>query len=238
MLRAGNGNAGYLHGHFRRYVSVSVRVYRDAVLRYVLPGFERIEYDAEELANALYNNAPYNENEDPADTAERAHQEGVEFFQMMTPVRQTMVNLVAAGLFHHVEQQLAHIASDRLFANQPKLKDTKLADVQKWYVDQFDLDISALPSWPIINELRLLANLVKHSEIKKTTELRAIRPELFEQPICDDERFVNFQFSRPVTQPLAGEDLFVRKEHFEMYANAAERFFQEIGDFFKNHGNC
>lgn len=69
------------------------------MLRYVLPGFERIEYDAEELANALYNNAPYNENEDPADTAERAHQEGVEFFQMMTPVRQTMVNLVAAGLF-------------------------------------------------------------------------------------------------------------------------------------------
>jgi hypothetical protein len=33
-----------------------------------------------------------------------------------------------------------------------------------WYREQLNIDFEALPSWEVINEMRLVANTVKHGE--------------------------------------------------------------------------
>ena len=246
MIRVGNCNAGYLTGSFERWAVSTTRAYRDGVLRYVLPSFASIEKDAQRLADEFYHSLPGYDECDPAAGAEMAQERGIEFYQMMDSVRQTMLNLVTAGLFHHVEQQLIHISRDRLFVYETPPAKPHLYNARDWYETQFGLDLSTLPSWDAIDELRRLANTVKHAEIDQTKELHTKRPRLFDPPFYDDPRYESLAEGkaerdkfprRAVSQPLAGDDVFVRRDDFERYADAAESFFLEIADFFRNYNH-
>ena len=103
----------------------------------------------------------------------------------MVSLRQSMLNLLAAGLFHLTEQQLAVLCRDAGFTTDPP-RDTKMDEVKKWYAANLRLYLEALPSWGVINELRLVANAVKHAEGSATRQLRTLRPELFSNPDFED----------------------------------------------------
>lgn len=73
---------------------------------------------------------------------------------MMRSLRQTMLNLLSAGLFHLVEQQLAAFGRDGGFiATAPS--DTKMSELVKWYQVHIHVDLRSLPSWALVDELRL-----------------------------------------------------------------------------------
>jgi hypothetical protein len=64
---------------------------------------------------------------------ERSRNQGLKkWWEMMTSLRQTMLNLLAAGLFHLVEQQLAALSRDNAISESP-VTSTKLWDVAGWY---------------------------------------------------------------------------------------------------------
>jgi hypothetical protein len=88
----------------------------------------------------------------------------------MVSVRQTMLNLVAAGLFHLVEQQLADFCRDGCFNVAPP--STGLEKATAWYRDHFDLDLPSLRAWRNVDELRLVANAFKHAEGGSASKLR------------------------------------------------------------------
>ena len=44
------------------------------------------------------------------------------------------------------------------------------------------LNMKTLPSWPLVHELKLLANVVKHAEGSSAMALRERRPGLFQLP--------------------------------------------------------
>lgn len=101
------------------------------------------------------------------------------------------------------------------------------------------LDLKTLPSWSAIDELRLVANAVKHAEGKASRQLERLRPELFRNP-----GYAEFYkehgldpYIGPVAAPLAGEDLFVSEVLLREYAGAAESFFGEIAAYFSAHGD-
>lgn len=48
------GNAGYLSRQFTSLALSSIQAYREGVLRYVLPGFDAIEKDAEKLTREFH----------------------------------------------------------------------------------------------------------------------------------------------------------------------------------------
>ena len=136
-------------------------------------------------------------------------------------LRQTTLNLFAAGLFHLVEQRLADLCRDASFDVLPP-RDTKLSVVTSWYGDHFLLELQKLPPWPTIDEMRLVANVVKHAEGRSAEDSRDVRPELFE-------------FVRPVRMPLAGDDLYVTEDRFRIYGEAAHQFFADIATYFETH---
>ena len=228
-------NGNYLASRIRR-LSGPIIAFREYFFQDVLPAFADLNARAERVAHDYYNRIgaqPAGEYEiDMADVAEDAQQQSYDWWEMMTSLRQTMLNLTAAGLFHLIEQQLATLSRDGLF--EESVRDTKLGVVQMWYRDQFGIDVAAMPSWGTINEMRLVANTVKHGEGGSAESLRALRPELFTDPtyaefLRQEGLGLDERVSREkLTVPLSGEDFFVTEEILRGYTERAEAFFDEI----------
>lgn len=234
-------NGSYLASRIRG-LSGPIIAFREYVFRDVIPAFSNLDARAEQVAHDYYNrigSQPAGEYEiDMADVAEDAHRHSYDCWEMMTSLRQTMLNLMAAGLFHLVEQQLAILSRDGLFDGP--VRDTKLSIVAEWYQEQLGATLAEMPSWSTIDEMRLVANTVKHGEGNSARDLRAVNPALFTNPdyveilrsegVGLDERLTRDSLAAP----LSGEDFFVTEEVLHGYAVRAEAFFDEIAaDLFR-----
>ncbi|MFN0104138.1 MAG: hypothetical protein ACKV2U_18895 [Bryobacteraceae bacterium] len=236
----------------RKYLAWRVRIlsgpivaFREYFFREVLPPFGNIDVRADTLRNECFNNIgrqlARDDGIDMADAADAAQEHALDWWEMMTSLRQSMLNLAAAGLFHLVEQQLTTLSADGLFRGD-KLPDTKLSNVSQWYRDELDIDLTALPSWKRIGEMRKVANTIKHGEGSSAKQLRALRPELFVNPaynrIYEREGLSMAERMREqkLAAPLSGEDFFVTEEVLLEYATSAEAFFNEIAAAFEQQG--
>lgn len=228
------GNGIYMAWRVRTFLLPPVETYGPCVLNDILPSFENLDKRADEIGEKEYERLgslpAYNE-ADMDTLAERAHDKGVTFYQTMMGMRQATVNLFSAGLFHLVEQQLACLFDDAAFSRKPT--DTQLTYMQTFYRDHLRLELHRLHGWEKVDELRLLANTVKHAEGKSATQLRTRRPDLFEDAIA---KTLPFKMPpQPIWQPLAGEGLYVSEEHFKEYADAAVAFFEALAQYFDDH---
>jgi hypothetical protein len=231
---------GYLASQIRQWRIRPIIAFREYIFRDVVPQFGRLNERADQIGNEYFEtaiNQPAGEDcdGDLSGFAEDAHDHALSWYEMMRSLRQTMLNLLAAGLFHLTEQQLAQLGNDAGFDDR-RPKSAEIGDVVKWYKSVLHLDLKQLSGWPLIDELRLVANTAKHAEGKSCGELRNLRPELF----CDatfaqiyqgmgiNDYFVN----RPVTAPLAGEDLYVTDQVLQQYAEGVENYFRQIADHF------
>jgi hypothetical protein len=156
-----------------------VEAYNEDLFREVLKAFDNLQERADEKANEFFNNHPGDEYTDPGDVAGWAQDHSYSWWETMVSLRQSMVNLMAAGLYHLVEQQLAALSLDCAYE---RVVDTKLGVVKNWYGANFGIDLASLPAWARIDELLLVANSVKHAEGPSAEQLRALRPDLFQNP--------------------------------------------------------
>lgn len=217
-----------------------ITAFHEYIFRDVLPAFNNIDGRAQQLAQDYYERIscqPAGEYEelDMADIAEAAQDQSMDWYDMMTSLRQTMLNLLAAGLSHLVEQQLGMLSQDASFSKTP-LKTVRLEDVAGWYLAVLCIDLKALNSWKKIDELRLVANAVKHAEGAATNQLRLIRSELFTNPAYAHmfpELDRAIESASPVSAPLSGEDFFVTLDVLREYSESAEAFFREIASCFR-----
>lgn len=220
-----------------------VRAYEECVRGNLMPTFVNLEKKADEVAEAEYErlgNEPVGESgdDDMASAAQAAQDRALAFYETMTALRQSVLNLFAAGLFHLLEQQLAYLCCDGAFAIPPP-GDTKVDFVKDWYRQHFGIDLRSLRSWPIIEELRLTTNVVKHAEGSSAEKLRERQPELFHNPLLrqldpNDEARI---FFNPIRSPLAGDDLYVTPEIFQQYSDAADEFLSDIAKHFEAHSD-
>jgi hypothetical protein len=218
-----------------------VKAYGECVLADVVPIFDTLSQRADEIADAEFKrlgSLPDGEDcdGDMGDLAEAAQDKGQVFYDTMIAIRQTTLNLFAAGLFHLLEQQLADLCRDGAF-HVPPPSDTKLKVVATWYREYFDLDLTSLPSWPMIEQLRLISNSVKHGEGGSAAKLRALRPDLFQDPrlrtlFPDFEELLS---GSPLHNPMAGEDFFLTAEAFAEFNRAAVSFISEVAGYFADH---
>ena len=220
-----------------------VRDYRECLLNDVLPAFNDLERRAakvgdDEFARLGAEPADDDSYVDQGADAEAAEDKAQEFYETKIAGRQLVLNLFAAGLFHLLEQQVADLCRDGGFM-VPPLRGTQLVgEVSKWYARHFGLRLQSLPSWTLIDELRLVANVTKHAEGSSAEELRERRPSLFTHPMVLELGPQNAGVPRwDVARPLAGEDLFVTVEILREYCDAAASFLSEIHGHFEAHAN-
>jgi hypothetical protein len=216
-----------------------VRDFVGYILHDVIPTFNDLGARADKKASdefqRLCSQPAYHDSYVDMDAlAEAAQDTGVAFHQRMFALRQTVLNLFSLGLFHLLEQQVAGLCHDGAFIVDPPEGGLR-SELPDWYSKQFGLDLRSLSSWSLINELRVVANVTKHAEGSAARELRALRPALF-IPSCFSEPHPELvQFTRPMSSPLAGDDLYVTPEILQEYGEAAVRFLSEIEVHFQEH---
>jgi hypothetical protein len=218
-----------------------VRAYGEMVLHDLMPTFNSMNERAEQVAAREYQRlgelpAGDDWDGDMGALAEAANDRGVEFYETLSSMRQSVLNLFAVGLFHLLEQQVADLCHDGAFTVPPP-DDTKLVGkVSQWYSQHFRLDLRGLGSWNAIDELRLVANVVKHAEGNSAERQRERRQELFCYPALRGEaHLVCSNVAAHVARPLAGDDLYVTPEILEQYLDASIGVLSEIEAYFQEH---
>lgn len=233
----------YLAVRIAHTLAPMVRAYGDCVQDYFLPAFDNLNAKAEEIANKAYEELmgqPASNEDDPADAAEAAQDRGQEFYDTMYAMRQSTLNMFAAGLFHLLEQQLAALGENATFqAMGVQVPEVKLDQIAPWYSKHLRLDLGALADWSKINdELRAIANAVKHGEGPAARRLRQIRPDLFV-----DLRLAELGLgqrgrmsaARRLSTPLAGNGLFITPPVFQEYTQSCVSLLDQIKHHFLLH---
>ena len=95
-----------------------------------------------------------------------------------------------------------------------------------------DIDITSFSSWSKIDELRLVANTVKHADGDSADKLRCCRPDLFtfSDPVSKSILPDQFIILRQVFQPLTGKDLFVTVSDLSSYVDVIKQFWFELAN--------
>src|SRR6266540_3091309 len=167
--------------YIRNFFVPAVEFYTRVVLDKVFPALddEVISKEAHQVERkALEQTAAHEDDDDPSAFYDAAFNEGLEFYMSMRNTRQGLINALAVGLYHLFEQQLCEFC--RLLAREPEAEldgekaKTKLKDL--------GIDVKKLSDWSSIDDLRLLANCVKHAEGKSRKKLYQRRPDLFFPP--------------------------------------------------------
>lgn len=234
-------NGGYIARRGRSSVAY-LDVYRRYVLEFIVPTFGRFSEYAEEYTNREFIRLGKEFAEDGGDmfdVAESAENKGQAVFNALHSIGRTTLSLFVVGLFHLLEQQLDSLCRDA--GSDEKPKELKMKCIHRWYKDNFGCDLQTLADWKNVDQLRMLANTVKHGEgaTRDAKTLKELRPDLFRDPELFDLTEIFPKIGRgPLSgMPMAGEGVFVTREVFVEFSDAANRFFSDVVRYFIDHEN-
>lgn len=233
-------HGSYIAWRIRQAVLPFVRVYGQWVEERIIPLVSQLTAMADDVEKQAYNalmSQPVGEDYsgDGSEEAEHAFDVGLSFYQHITAMYQGTLNLFAAGLFHVIEQQLADLTRDGAIDIQGP--DTTLQNVIGWYNQHFQVDLTQFRLWPLIDEVRLVANTTKHAEGPSAMKLRSIHAELFQNPLLRKVDPHAPVFHMPVHLPLGGDGLYVTGDDFRRYHTAAVELFDWLVEHFENHAD-
>lgn len=223
--------------HYIRGVFIEeTRTFGQTLKNRILKAFGNIEQEAEELKEKEYKRllqTPVGENGGPGmdELAERAEEEGINFYITMTNLQQGIVNMFAVALYGLFTQQLMLFHRRELLGiHEENDQELFTPDEVKRRLCENGIDIEKFRSYGKIRELKLVANTVKHAEGWAAKDLRNIRPDLFISP-----HSILLKPRSTLFKPLLGEDFFVTSDDIVSYTDAIEEFWEELADALKKH---
>ena len=202
------------------------QLYRNQIDRLVetltvrlLPTFDSVHAEVEALQQEAYRASRECANDgnglDPQTVHEAAFEASLAHFDIVLDLRQGLQNMFAVSLYHLFEQQVR--AFHVRVLHQKPLKFGP--DVLKAWDKTLPDPVLSMDQRSGLDELRLLANTVKHGDGTSAHELYVVAPHLFladwEQDALDDPRVI---VHKPdIGAPLFGQDLFVRPGDIHRY---------------------
>lgn len=93
----------------------------------------------------------------------------------------------------------------------------------------------ALPSWPKVEELRLVANVVKHGPGKSLDDLFEVRPDLLTLSKSETLILPSGQSLAWVEKPAGGEDIYIGDADLAAYFDSALSLWQEFSQAIEEH---
>jgi hypothetical protein len=173
-------------GWFRNVCIVEIRCLADNVEKRFLPTFDSMTEEAEKIEQEAWKRfeESADSDADPGAGAERAFQDGLAHYMDLEGLQQGFLNFSAAYCYHLFEQQILYFHKKELLKPQEEgnleLLNTK--EVISRFKER-GIVIYQFKSWPKIDELRLVANVVKHGDGLSCEQLKKLRPEMFIGPI-------------------------------------------------------
>jgi hypothetical protein len=201
--------------------------------RRLLPTFDTIEEEARSLSEEAWESAmsePSLGDVDPSEIAEAAQSFGIDHYMLLDSLRQGMINLYAAALYHVFEQQVFYFHRKEVL-DPREASDSRLFTIVEFRkrLQGYQIDINTARTWARVDELRIVANAVKHAEGPAARELRTINPALFKHPALEDAGFTDVRITR-VYQPLTGQDIYVTVGDIKKYRDGVVGFWRWLAD--------
>ncbi|KVQ20301.1 hypothetical protein [Burkholderia cepacia] len=229
-------NATFWRGYFQRMFKPHLERMLEVLEHRLLPTFDGIEAEATALQETTYNDLismPFDPDRvDESDLANAAFEAGYKHYSGMDSVRQALINSFAPMLYHTWEQQLLAFHRKEVLHPKEERKNKFLrVDVLQTRLMDRGFDITQLSTWTTIDELRILANTVKHADGGSGDQLKARRPELFEPHHAKAEIVATpFRYTPSVYRPMSGEDLYLTMADLRTYGRATIDFWDEFSD--------
>ncbi|MEW6770266.1 MAG: hypothetical protein AB1330_02620 [Bacillota bacterium] len=210
-----------------------VRCLREVYNRRILSAFEGLEEEArrireKEWERLISQPADPEGDTDLSDLAEAAQEVATSHYISLKEIQQGIINLSTVHIYHLFEQELLFIFRNEALPHPPS--DPKLPEVVNWFKSS-GIELESFRSWPNLDELRLVANVVKHADGPSANKLRSLRPDMFVPP--EDDFLRKLPPPTCVFRPLVGEDLYVTTDEINLYFGAVEDFWRELIDKLK-----
>ncbi|MGE8451064.1 MAG: hypothetical protein ACN6OP_10690 [Pseudomonadales bacterium] len=222
----------YFQSMFKSHLERTLQVLEQRLL----PTFDGIEAEATALQEKTYNelvSMPLDPDVvDESMLAESAFEAGYAHYSGMEAVRQSLVNSFAPMIYHTWEQQLlAFHRKEVLHPKEEHNNDFLKLSVLRKRLAANGFDITQLPTWSRIDQLRLVANTVKHADGDSADNLKAQRPEFFEPHHANGKlTAMPFRYTPSVYRPMSGEDLYLTMADIQAYGRATIEFWGEFAD--------
>lgn len=213
----------YLYNALRKKLKSQIQIYRDFFVSKLFPTFDDIEGIANKYSEELYDALLAKSNdpeEDGSSFAETAIENGISHYEALSSVRYSFASIAVASLYHMWEQQAREFLFREL-SQHGKMDPKKfcpngMEDIKAIFV-KHKVNLTTLKSWNLLNELRLVCNVVKHGDGNSASDLLALNPKLF-----------NPRARLPTTSSLLEETLLLSSMEFSNYANNLVKFWDEI----------
>ena len=224
--------------YIRDMVLRDFRAFDEVVTKRVLPTFDNFGTEALEHGDEWFQERaghlnPLDDDEYDAAAyyADQAMDKTLAFADMLVSMYFASSALYTVGLFHLFEQHAADFLLWLLGCGSDK--EVRLKDFTGWLKSDASIEVEALGSWATIQELRLVANAIKHAEGTSAAKLRKTRPELFVHPSARDGDKRGHRVKRRIRKPLFGEDLYLTSDDFSRYSRAVMGFWEELANLMK-----
>jgi len=231
-------DGNFWNSYFAKAFVPQINVFCDVMTKRIFPEFESISLEADKVADAKYQRleslsiGEY-DTWDIGDAAERALEAGLAYYESLEGVRQSLLNLTIVALYHMFEQQM--LSFHRRQVLHPRDENTiakiKMGEMKRLLSDS-GLNLESLASWPKIDELRIVANTIKHAEGTSSEQAKDLRLDLFKHPLLGDEES-RWAGQTRVYMPLGGKDIYIRVNDLESYRSALVAFWKEFGEAIK-----
>jgi hypothetical protein len=226
-------NGRFWGSHIRSDFIPALQRTAEIFLNRILPTFRSGEDEAAATTARAYEDlisGPADGSKDLAEFAEVADQAGDTYYTWLKELEQSMLNACAMFLSHLFEQQMMMLLRRELLLDHERANSRLFTfDVAGERIRQHGIEISKFSSWPVLTELRLLANVVKHGDGRSAEQLHVVAPELFEPPMIRGMKLGGIMAVKPsVFTPLLGNDIYVTVDGIARYQVALEDFWREL----------
>jgi hypothetical protein len=183
----------YLQESVRNQMKKPIELFAETYTKKITSLFAEIEQESKAIADERYNELGKNfhpDFHDAADLSEAALDTGLEHYEGLALMQYNTKLMWISTLYQFWEQQVRKFIFEEVNRTQ-KFTDKKgnkiafkdfctrgIQDIKETF-KLFDQDLEKFSSWDKLNELRLLANVIKHADGPAATQLKLIRPDIF-----------------------------------------------------------
>jgi hypothetical protein len=161
----------------RKVALTQVNTYEECVLGRILRSFDTLHDEVQAKSDALFGAMELPPDENPDSAAKWATDKALDWGADVGAVYMGTVALLTVGLYHLFEQHR------EMFARLARDFEARGARNFEEFLRTSGIEASGFPEWTKLNEeLRFVANVVKHAEGWSAEELRKRRPDLFVLP--------------------------------------------------------
>jgi hypothetical protein len=211
----------------RDFFLPQLKYLKEALMNRLIPTFDTIAEEGEQVSREAWDAAAGASWDGDILEPSVDWDPGVDHYLNLMATRQSIINLCAVAIRHLFEQQCLMLLRRDLLPRRDELNPA-LANMSEFkrQLNNRRIDLASLDSWSILDELRLVSNVVKHAEGDSAAELRILRPEMFVHPDDRDSppSFGDHHIIDELFQPLAGTDLYVTESDLNAYFDAASAF--------------